>query len=58
MKRHIKPTKERLDNIYILFGISADIAQLTRAYLRGDSRGVNRNINQMIKKLQKIKKIF
>lgn len=50
--------RDRLGISYDLFGISADVTQLGRAYLRGDSRGMKKNVLQIIRKLEKIRKIF
>lgn len=48
--------KERLDVSYVLAGIEADVGQLLRAYLRGDTKGKKKNVTQIIKKLDKIHK--
>lgn len=48
--------REKFDTSYTLAGITADVAQLERAYLRGDSRGMKRNVTQIIRKLDKVKK--
>jgi len=37
---------------YVLFGISADIAQMGRAYIRNEDDRVIDNINQIIEKLK------
>ncbi len=37
---------------YVLFGISADIAQMGRAYIRNETDGVITNIGQIIAKLE------
>jgi len=50
--------RDRLAVSYSLFGISADVAQLGRAYLRGDSRGMKKNVLQIIRKLEKIRKLL
>ena len=44
--------------VYALFGISADVAQLARAHLRGEKDGVKKNIEQIIEKLENIKSTF
>ena len=49
--------REKLDIAYTLLGISADVSQLARSYLRNERKGVKRNITQIIKKLEKIKKM-
>ena len=54
----MKKGPERIDVSYWLFGISADIAQLARAYIRGEKKGVEKNISQIIKKLEKVENIF
>lgn len=46
--------REKLDISYTLAGIQADVGQLLRAYLRGDSRGKKKNVKQIIRKLDKI----
>jgi len=56
MATHEEVRKEKLDVTYTLFGIAADICQLARAYLRSEPKGVNRNITQIIRKLEKIRK--
>jgi len=56
MVTHDENRKEKLDVSYNLFGLSADISQLARAYLRNESKGVKKNIAQMITKLEKIRK--
>ena len=43
---------------YTLFGIVADVAQLARAHIRGETDGVQKNIDQIIEKLEKIKGIL
>ncbi len=48
--------REKFETSYILAGITADVAQLERAYLRNDSRGMKRNVMQIIRKLEKVKK--
>lgn len=56
MTTHEEIRKEKLDVSYNLFGIGADVCQLARAYLRGESDGVNKNITQIIGKLESISK--
>ncbi len=56
MPTHWESCKEKLDISYILFGISADVAQLVRAFIRGEANGIKRNITQIISKLEKIRK--
>lgn len=56
MATHDENRKEKLDVCYDLFGLSADVNQIGRAYLRGNPKGVKRNISQMIVKLEKIRK--
>lgn len=46
----------KIEVAYTLFGISADVSQLARSYLRGEKKGVKRNVTQIIKKLEKAKK--
>jgi len=53
---HEENRKEKLDVSYNLFGISADVCQLARAYLRSESKGVSKNITQIIHKLESISK--
>ena len=56
MATHWEICKEKLEVTYILFGIGADVNQLARSYIRGESKGVKRNITQIITKLEKIRK--
>jgi hypothetical protein len=56
MGTHWEVCKEKLDVAYTLFGIGADVNQLARAYIRGESKGVKRNVKQIIAKLDKIHK--
>lgn len=56
MATHDESRKEKLDVCYILFGISADVCQLARANLRGEAKGVSKNITQIVTKLEKIRK--
>ena len=56
MGTHEENRKEKLNVSYDLFGIGADVCQLARAYLRGESKGVRKNISQIITKLEKIRK--
>lgn len=55
MKTHEENRKEKIDVLYHFSGISADVNQAARAYIRGEPTGVKRNITQMIKKLEKIR---
>ncbi len=48
--------RKKLDVSYVIAGISSDVAQLLRAYMRNDSRGMKKNISQIIKKLEKVSK--
>lgn len=56
METHEENRKEKLDVSYALFGMGADVCQMARAYLRGESGGVRKNISQMIIKLEKVRK--
>lgn len=56
MKSHEENRKEKLEVMYTLSGIVADVAQLGRAYLRNDTKGMRRNIKQIITKLDKVSK--
>ena len=56
MVTHEESNKEKLEVVYQFSGISADAAQCSRAYTRGNSKGVKKNISQMINKLEKIRK--
>ena len=56
MGNHWEICKEKLDISYVLFGIGADVCQLARSYIRGEAKGVKRNITQIISKLEKIRK--
>jgi len=56
MTTHEETRKIKLDVSYDLFGICADIAQLARAYLRNESKGVSKNITQIINKLENVGK--
>lgn len=46
--------KEKIDVCYQLFGIATDVTQLAKAYIRGDTRTIKRNIKQIIRKLEKV----
>jgi len=48
--------KEKLDVVYTLFGVAADVCQLARSYLRSEPQGVKNNISQIITKLEQISK--
>lgn len=50
--------REKFSVTYVIAGINADVAQLGRAYLRGDKRGMKKNVTQIIKKLEKIRKLL
>ncbi len=50
--------REKLCVAYTIAGINADVAQLSRAYLRGDKRGMKKNVTQIIKKLEKVRKLL
>ena len=56
MVTHEETRKEKIDILYNLSGISADVNQMARAYIRGESKGVKKNLSQMIIKLEKIRK--
>ena len=56
MTTHEETRKEKIDVLYILSGISADVNQMARAHIRGEIKGVKRNISQIITKLEKIRK--
>ena len=53
-----KKHKYKFDALYILAGITADVSQLTRAFMRGEKKGVKRNIRQIIKKLDNLIKVI
>lgn len=50
--------REKISVAYVIAGINADVGQLSRAYLRGDKRGMKNNVTQIIKKLEKIRKLL
>jgi len=54
MTTHEEIRKEKLDVSYNLFGIGADVCQLARAYLRSESKGMSKNITQIIHKLESV----
>ncbi len=56
MVTHEESRKEKIDILYNLSGISADVNQMARAYIRGESKGIKKNLSQMIIKLEKIRK--
>lgn len=56
MGTHWQACRDKLDVTYTLFGIGADVCQLARSYIRSESKGVKRNITQIINKLEKIRK--
>lgn len=47
--------KKKLEIAYNISGVCADLNQLLRAYMRSDSKGMKKNISQIIKKLEKVK---
>lgn len=47
--------REKLAVSYDIAGIATDVTQLGRAYLRSDSRGMKKNVTQIIKKLEKVR---
>ena len=53
---HEETRKEKIDVLYNFSGLSADVNQMARAYIRGESKGVKKNLSQMIIKLEKIRK--
>lgn len=56
MATHEENRKEKIDVLYNFSGISADVNQAARAYIRGEAKGIKRNISQIITKLEKIQK--
>ncbi len=58
MVTHEESRKEKIDILYNISGISADVNQMGRAYIRGESKGVKKNISQIIIKLEKIRKMI
>ena len=58
MLTHEQSRKEKIEVLYILSGISADVDQMARAHIRGDAKRVNRDISQIIAKLENIRKRF
>jgi len=56
MTTHEETRKEKLDVAYDLFGIGADVSQLARAYFRNESKGMSKNVTQIIRKLESISK--
>lgn len=56
MVTHEETRKDKIDVLYQLSGISADVNQAGRAYIRGEPKGVKRNISQIITKLEKVRK--
>jgi len=44
--------------IYLLLQVSADYAQLARALIRGDTRGVKRNLKQIDNRTRVVRKLF
>ena len=56
MATHEESRKEKIDVLYNISGISADVNQMGRAYIRGEAKGVKKNISQIISKLEKIRK--
>jgi len=56
MASHEESRKEKIDVLYEISGISADVNQIGRAYIRGEPKGVKKNILQIIAKLEKIRK--
>ncbi len=56
MATHDEIRQEKIDVLYNFSGISADVNQAARAYIRGEPKGVKKNISQIISKLEKIRK--
>jgi hypothetical protein len=56
MATHEETRKEKLAVSYDFSGIGADVAQAYRAYYRGETKGVKKNLLQIITKLEKIRK--
>lgn len=56
MITHEESRKEKIDSLYILSGISADVNQMARAHIRGEAKRVKMDISQIISKLEKIRK--
>jgi len=56
MVTHEETRKEKIDVLYNISGISADVNQMGRAYIRGEAKGVRKNISQIISKLEKVSK--
>jgi len=56
MATHEETRKEKIDVLYNLSGISADVNQMARAYIRGESKGIKKNISQIISKLEQVRK--
>ncbi len=54
----LNKAREKLDVSYTLAGLTADVSQLHRAYLKGNSKGKKKNIKQMIRKLEMISKMI
>lgn len=54
----LEKARKKLDVAYTISGINADIAQLGRAYLRGDKKGMKTNVTQIVKKLEKVRKLL
>jgi len=56
MATHEESRQDKIDVLYNISGISADVNQMGRAYIRGEAKGVKRNISQIISKLEKVRK--
>ena len=50
--------REKICVAYTIAGVNADVGQMSRAYLRGDKRGMKNNISQIIKKLEKVRNLL
>ena len=56
MATHEELRKEKIEVLYNLSGISADVNQMARAYIRGEAKGIKKNISQIISKLEQVRK--
>ena len=56
MVNHEESRKEKLNINYDIFGIIADFSQLARALHRGEMKGKQKTIDQIIKKLTSVSK--
>ena len=51
----IKDDKEQIECSYLIEGIAIDFLQLNRTLIRGETKGVKSNLDQILVKIEKAK---